>query len=55
MKRRRQNLRAILVASIEDHEGVRFSKEVFFIQFVSTELHGSIILQTKENNKHIEK
>lgn len=37
--------RAILVASVEDHEWVWLSKEVLFIQFVGTELHGSVILQ----------
>lgn len=42
-----QDSRAILVASVEDHEGVRLSKEVLFIQFVRTKLHGRVILQTE--------
>lgn len=41
---RRKNLRAILIASVEDHEGVRLSKKVLFIQFVSAKLHCSTIL-----------
>lgn len=49
------NSRAILVASVEDHEGVGFSKEVLFIQFVGTELHGSIILQKKRESQRNEK
>lgn len=40
------NSRAILIASVEDHEGVGFSKEVLLIQFVGTELHCGVILQT---------
>lgn len=47
MKSSGQDSRAILVASVEDHEGVRLSEEVLFIQFVRTELHGRVILQTK--------
>lgn len=49
------NSRAILVASVEDHEGVRLSKEVLFIQFVGTELHGGVILQTEEKTQESEK
>lgn len=45
------NSRAILIASVEDHEGVWLSKEVFFIKFVGTELHGGVILQTEEKTK----
>lgn len=45
------NSRAILVTSIEDHEGVWLSKEVLFIQFVGTELHGGIILQRKNHSE----
>lgn len=45
---RKTNSRAILITSVEDHEGVWLSKEVLFIQFVGTKLHGGVILQTKE-------
>ena len=46
-ERRDANSRAVLVASVEDHEGVRFPKEVLFIQFIGTKLHGGVILQTE--------
>lgn len=48
---RKKNLRAILIASVEDHEGVRLSKKVLFIQFVSAKLHCSTILQTNEHRQ----
>lgn len=48
---RRKNLRAILIASVEDHEGVRLSKKVLFIQFVSAKLHCSTILRTNEHRQ----
>lgn len=46
-----RNLRAVLIASVEDHEGVRFPKKVLFIQFVSAELHCSTVLQTNEHKQ----
>lgn len=33
------NSRAVLVAPVEDQEGVGFAKEILFVQLVSTELH----------------
>lgn len=36
--------RPILVTPVEDKERVRFSKEIFFVQLVGTELHGGYIL-----------
>lgn len=48
---RRKNSRAILIASVEDHEGVRLSKKVLFIQFVSAKLHCSTILRTNEHKQ----
>lgn len=48
---RRKNLRAILIASVEDHEGVRLSKKILFIQFVSAKLHCSTILRTNEHRQ----
>lgn len=48
-KRTNKNSRAILIASVEDHEGVRLSKKVLFIQFVSAELHCSTILRINEH------
>lgn len=36
---KRGNSRAVLVAPVEDQEGVGFAKEILFVQLVSTELH----------------
>lgn len=41
------HLRPILIAPIEDEEGVRLAKEILFIQLVGTELHGGYVLGEK--------
>lgn len=51
MERQKQDSRAILIASVKDHEGVRLSKEVLLIQFVGAELHGGVVLQTARQTR----
>lgn len=40
----KKHSRAILVASVENHERVRLAKEVLFVQLVGTKLHSGTIL-----------
>lgn len=40
------HLRAVLIAAVEDEEGVRLAKEVLFVQFVGTQLHGGDVLRS---------
>lgn len=51
LQKQERNSRAVLVASVEDHEGVWLSKEVLFIQLVGTKLHGGVILHTVEKER----
>lgn len=39
------DLRSILVASVEDHERVRLAKEVLLVQLVGAELHSGAVLR----------
>lgn len=47
-REKKQHLRPILVAPVEDEKRVRLAKEILFIKLVGTELHGGNVL---ENNR----
>lgn len=48
MHKKHTHLRPILIAPVEDKERVRLAKEVLFIQFVGTELHGCYVLEEQQ-------
>lgn len=42
------NSRAVLVAPVEDQEGVGFAEEIFFVQLVPAELHHHRFLMNRQ-------
>lgn len=45
---RTENSRAVLVAPVEDQEGIRLAEEIFFVQLVPTKLHQHRLLTTRK-------
>lgn len=48
-----ENLRSVLVASVEHQEGVGLPKEIFLVQLVGTELHRGYILGGGGKNRGV--
>lgn len=45
------NSRAILIAPVEDQEGIGLAEEILFVQFVSAELHHYRFLMSRDRKR----